>query len=85
MRAGQALLVAVISMDVELRETVHALQLTKAVQWYFAGACDELQQFGTLFFVEGTDRAPEPLDLWGGNLIIVIFGMILPVVDINVR
>lgn len=50
-------------MNVEPAESIHALELTEAVERYFASTSDELKKLGSLFFVEGADRTPEPLDL----------------------
>jgi hypothetical protein len=44
-----------------------------------------LQQLGLLFLVEAADSAPEPLNLWRGLLVIVVFSVVLPVIDVNVR
>ena len=71
-------------MDIEFRKPIHALQLTKAVEWDFACTSDKLQQLSTFFFVERTDCTPEPLNLRGGGLIVVIFGMIFPVINVDV-
>ncbi len=52
MRAWKSILVAIITVDIELTEAVHALKLLEAVERYFASSCDELQQLGTLFLVK---------------------------------
>ena len=84
MRARQPLLVAIIPMDVEPADTVHALELLEAVQRHLGRAGDELQQLGKLLLVEGADGAPEPLDLLGGSRVVVVLGVALPVVDVDV-
>lgn len=67
MRARQALLVTVVAMDVEPVDSVHTLEFLEAVEWHFTGSSDKLEQFGTLFLVEGTHCTPEPLDLGRGR------------------
>lgn len=42
-RAWQAVLVAIVSMDIEFAHAVHTLQLLEAVERDFASTCDELQ------------------------------------------
>ena len=42
MRARQSVLVAVVPVNVEAAEAIHALKLTKAIEGDFAGACNEL-------------------------------------------
>ena len=84
MRAGQSVLVPIITMDVEATETVHAFQLFESVQRNLAGAGDELEEFGALFFIERADRTPQPLDLRGGSGVVVVFGVVLPIVDVDV-
>lgn len=50
-------------MDVESAETIHSLELAKAVERYFGCTSDKLQELGSLFLVEGADGAPKPLNL----------------------
>jgi len=83
--AGQSLDGAEIAMDVELGESVHALELLEAVEWHLGGTRDELQQFCFLFLVEAAHRAPEPLRLWRGLRVVVVVGVVLPVVGVDVR
>lgn len=85
MRAWQSVFVPVITVDIKSAEAIHSLKLSKAVERHFAGSSDELQEFGTLFLVERPDRAPEPLDLRRGGGVIMVFGMALPIVDIDIR
>jgi hypothetical protein len=85
MAARQAVLRTVVSMDVKSRESIHALELFEAVQWHLGCARDELEQLGAFFFVERSNGAPEPLDLRGRRCVIVVVGVVLPVVDVDVR
>lgn len=85
MRAGKTLLVTVIAVDIESVDSVHTLEFLKAIEWYFTGTSDELEQFCTFFLVEGTDSTPEPLDLGGRRRVVVILSVDLPVVHINLR
>jgi len=50
-RRWKPILVAVITVDIESTEAIHALQLLEAVERHLAGSSDELQQFGTLLLV----------------------------------
>lgn len=83
MRAWEAILVTVVAMDIEAVDPVHALKFLESVEGHFAGSGDELEQFGTLFFVEGADCTPEPLDLRGRSRVVVILRVDLPVVHID--
>ena len=85
MRTWQPILIAIISMNVKSAESIHALKLAKAVQWYFASASDELEELGSLFFVERTNGSPEPLDLRRRGLVVMVFCVIFPVVNVNIR
>lgn len=85
MRAWKSILVAVITVDIESTEAIHAFEFLEAVQRYLTGASNKLQQLGTLFLVVRTDCSPEPLDLWGRSCVIMILGVALPIVDINFR
>ena len=71
-------------MDVEAREAVHAFELLEAVERHLARARDELQELRPLLLVEAADRAPEPLDLGRRGLVVVVFGVVFPVVDVDV-
>lgn len=42
MRAWQAILVAICTVDVEPTETVHPLELTEAIEWHLTGSGDKL-------------------------------------------
>ena len=84
-RAWKSILVAIITMDVESTEAVHALKLLEAIERYFTGSSNELQQFGTLFLVVGSNSSPEPLDLRGRSSVVMILGIALPVININFR
>lgn len=83
-RAGQAVLVAIVTMDVEATEAVHAFKLTEAVQRHFACARNELQELRSLFLVEGANGTPEPLDLRRGCRVVMVFAVVLPVVDVDI-
>ena len=52
MRAWKSILVAVITVDIESTEAIHAFEFLEAVQRYLTGASNKLQQLGTLFLVE---------------------------------
>lgn len=65
MRAWEAILVTVVAMDIEPVDSVHTLKFLESIEWHLAGSGHELEQFRTLFFVEGADCTPEPLDLRG--------------------
>lgn len=62
-RGREAILVAIIAMDVESADSIHTLQLLEPVQRHLAGSGDELEQLGAFFFVERADSTPQPLDL----------------------
>lgn len=85
MRAGKPVFVAIVPMDIEAAEAVHALELLEAVERNLAGTGHELQQLGLLFLVEGADRSPKPLDLRRCGRVVVVFGVVLPVVNIDLR
>jgi hypothetical protein len=51
-RTWQAILVSVVTVDVESADTIHAFELLEAIEGHFTGAGDELQQFGAFFFIE---------------------------------
>ena len=72
MTARKALLAAIVSVDIELGEAIHALELLETIEWDFAGSRGELEKFGTLFLVKGADCSPEPLDLRRGGGIIMV-------------
>ena len=63
MRTGQSLLVAIVTVNIEPAEPVHALELAKAIKRDLASSGDELKKFSSLFLIEGAYSAPEPLDL----------------------
>ena len=84
MRARQSVLIAVISVDVESAKAIHTLKLAKAVERHFACTCNKLQELGSFLLVKRSDCAPEPLNLWRRGLVVVIFGVIFPVVDIDI-
>lgn len=85
MTARQTILATIITVNVELGEAIHTLKLLEAVEWDLGSTGDELQQLGLLFLVEAADSAPEPLNLWRGLLVVVVLGVVLPVIDINIR
>ena len=51
MRTWKSVLVAVVTVDVEPTEPIHALEFLEAVERYLACSGNELQQLGTLFLV----------------------------------
>jgi len=63
MTARQTILAAIITVNVELGEAIHALELLEAVERNLGSSSDELQKLSFLFLVEAADSAPEPLDL----------------------
>ena len=63
MRTRQSVLVAVVSMDVEPAEAVHAFEFLETVERNLTSTCDKLQEFGSFFLIKGPDCSPEPLDL----------------------
>ena len=81
----QFVLAGVVAVDVELGKAIHALQLLEPIEWDLAGTGDELQQLGALLFIEALDCPPEPLDLRGSTLVVVVLGVVLPVIHVNVR
>ena len=72
-------------MNIELAESIHALEFLESVQWHFTRSCHELQQLRAFFLVETTYCTPEPLDLRRRCGVVLILGVVLPVVDIDVR
>ena len=72
-------------MDIEPTEPIHTLEFPETVQRDLAGTGDELKKLGPFFFVEGADCTPEPLNLRRGGLVVVIFSMVFPIININVR
>lgn len=82
-RARQAVLVAIVAVDVELAHTIHALQFLETVEGDLTRAGHELQQLGSLFLIEGADGTPEPLDLGRGSGIVVVLGVVLPFIHVD--
>jgi hypothetical protein len=80
----QTILAAEITMNVEFGKAVHTLKLLKAVEWNLGSAGDELQKLGLFFLVEAANSTPEPLDLWRSLLVVVVFGVVLPVINVDV-
>jgi len=72
-------------MDIELAEPVHTLKFPEAIEWHFAGTSDKLKELGTFFLVKGTNGSPEPLDLRRRGGVVVVLGIVLPVVDVDIR
>jgi hypothetical protein len=70
-------------MDIEPTKAIHALQLPKAIKRHLTRTRNELQQLSALLLIEGSDGAPEPLDLRGRGRVVVVFGVALPVVDFD--
>lgn len=52
MRRRQSVFVAIVTVDVESVNTVHAFELLEAIEWNLASSCNELQQFGALFLIK---------------------------------
>ena len=52
MRAWKSVFVAIIPMDIESTEAIHALELLESIQRDFTRASDELEEFSALFLVE---------------------------------
>jgi len=71
-------------VNVEATEAVHAFKLLETVERHLASSCDELKKLGSFFFVERPNCTPEPLDLRRGGGVVVVFGVVLPVVDVDV-
>jgi hypothetical protein len=59
MRAGQSILIAVILVDVELGDAVHAFKVGKPVEWCFACSGHKLQELGTFLARESGDGTGE--------------------------
>lgn len=72
-------------MDVEFAHAVHTLQLLEAVERNLTRTGHELQQLGPLFFVEGADRTPEPLDLRRRSGVVVVLGVVFPFIHVDFR
>jgi len=85
MARWQTILTAVIAVDVELGEAVHALKLLETIERHLTSTGNELKQLGLLFLLERSDSAPEPLDLWRCSCVVVVLGVVLPVIHIDVR
>lgn len=85
MRTRKTILAAIVTMNVESADTIHALQFLEAVQGYLGCARDELKKLCEFLLVEGPDSAPEPLDLRGAGRVVVVLGVRLPVVDVDIR
>jgi hypothetical protein len=80
----QTILAAEITMNVEFGKAIHTLKLLEAIEWNLGSTGDELQKLGLFFLVEAANSTPEPLDLWRGLLVVVVFGVVLPVIDVDV-
>lgn len=70
-------------MDIKLAHSIHALQLLEAIERHLGRSSDKLQQLGTLLLVEAADGTPEPLNLRRRSRVVVVFGIVSPVVDVN--
>jgi hypothetical protein len=55
MRAGQSIFIAVILVDVELGNAVHAFKVGKPIEWCFARSGHKLQELGTFLARESGD------------------------------
>ena len=63
MSGREAVRGAVVAVDLELLRAGHTLEEREALQRHLRGAGDELEEARAVRLVEGTQRAPEPLDL----------------------
>lgn len=54
---------AIVAVDLELLDAVHALQSSEALQRNLRRAGDKLQELGSVGLVERAQGPPEPLDL----------------------
>jgi hypothetical protein len=70
-------------MNVEPCKAIHALKLLEPVERHLGRARDELQEFGSLFLVKGADCAPEPDDLRRRGCVACVFGVVLPVINVD--
>lgn len=52
MRAGQSIFIAIVTMNVELAESIHAFELFETIQRDLASTRDELEKFGTFFLIK---------------------------------
>jgi hypothetical protein len=59
MRAGKSILIAVILVDVELGDAVHAFKIGEPVKWCFACSGHKLQELGTFLARESGDGTGE--------------------------
>lgn len=84
MRARQTVFVAVIAMDVEAVDAIHALKFLEAIERYLAGSGNELKQLGTLLLVERSHSSPEPVNLRRRRRVVVVLSVCLPVIDIDI-
>jgi hypothetical protein len=84
-RTWKSILIAIITVDVESAEAIHALKLLEPVKRDLAGSSDKLEELGTLLFVVRTNGSPKPLNLRGRSRIIVILCVALPIVNVNLR
>jgi hypothetical protein len=55
MRAGKSVLIAVILVDIELGDAVHAFKIGEPVKWCFACSGHKLQELGTFLARESGD------------------------------
>lgn len=63
MRAGQSILIAVILVDVELGDAVHAFKVGKPVEWCFACSGHKLQELGTFLARESGDGTEKEISI----------------------
>ena len=52
MRAGKAVFVPIVSVDIESAEAIHALEFLEAIQWDLASTSHKLKKLGPFFLVE---------------------------------
>ena len=67
MSRWQAVSGAIVTVDLELLDAVHALQSSETLKGNLGRASDKLQEVGPLSLIERSQCTPEPLDLreWG--------------------
>ena len=67
MSRWQAVSGAIVTVNLELLDAVHALQSSKTLEGNLGGTSDKLQELSPVRLVEGTQGPPEPLDLKFGK------------------
>lgn len=54
---------AIVTVDLELLDAVHALQSSKTLEWNLGCAGDKLEELCPVGLIKRTQSSPEPLDL----------------------